>query len=150
MSFRWVSDVPPLGLPYTYVEEVDLPFNNIQVASGWAGGSGFTYFPSTHDISSFSITFYEDIHATTMKWLLKWKSKVKDFSTGLYGLPDSENGYKQNWTFILTDNKGNPVLRSKMTGMWPAETSNFTLNTESARITISQTFSVDGQELQFS
>jgi len=149
LSFKWVAESLPtisgIHLEPSFLESIDLPFNNISIADSWHGGSGFTYYPGTHDISSFSCTFYEDNHATTTKWLIAWKALVKDMDTGFYNLPSV---FKKNINVIMLDSKNNSVLKAEMTGLWPAETGNFALNySDSGRIIITQTFSCDGQVL---
>lgn len=141
LDFKWYSEVIPEGLPSNYLESIDVPFNNITVGEGLYGGSGFTYYPGTHDIAGFSATFYEDSLGTTIKWLLGWKSKVKNFSTGVYYLPVN---YKRDWKVTLLNTKNEPIMTVKLIGVWPSETSNLPLNyTSNGRIVISQQFSID-------
>lgn len=152
LSFHWgcINDVivPTSGLklPGDYVESIDLPFNNIQVAEGHYGASGFTYFPGSHDVSAFSMTFYEDVSCTTLKFINDWKSQVKSWD-GTYNLPIQ---YKGDILVALFDPKGKVVLQAKMIGCWPSDTGNLSLNyNDSGRLVITQTFSVDDQELLF-
>lgn len=147
LEYMWICDSLPFGLPVEYVETLDLPFNNIKIAEPFAGGAGYTYYPGTHDISSFSMAFYMDVQGTSLKWLNKWKGLVKDFKTNLYGLPSS---YKQPITVILYDNRGKAVVKVKLTGTWPADTQNLSLSNSSYnRLILTQTFSCDGQEIIF-
>lgn len=147
-SWKWRSDtVTPFGLPYHYVEGIDLPWNNIDIGNKIPRGSGYAYYPGTHDISAVTIVLYEDSDARTLQWLYDWKSKVKDFNTGLYGYPTE---YKRNWTFVMCNTKDVPVITAELTGMWPADTSPVQLGySEAGRIIHSQQFSVDGQNLTF-
>lgn len=149
LSFKWVGEFLPTINGHTlktdYLESVDLPFNNITIADNWYGGSGYTYYAGPHDISSFSATFYEDRLGSTMKWLLQWKQLVKNLDTGIYNLPSV---YKKSLRVLMLDSKNTPILRSEMTGIWPADTGNLSLNyTDGGRIVITQTFSCDNQIL---
>lgn len=151
LNFKWIcTSLPfdaPFNLPVNYVEGIDLPFNNIAVGDKAHSASGYTYYPGTHDISSFSITFYEDVDASSSKYLHSWKTKVKDFDTGLYNLPTE---YKRDIVIQLLDQGNNPVIQATLVGCWPSDTGNFSLNyTDSGRLTVTQTFSVDGQKLEF-
>ncbi len=152
-SFKWVAETIPniLGQAQPrnfkdYVEAVDLPFNNVKIADNWYGGAGYTYYPGTHDISSFAVTFYEDMNGTSLKYIMAWKALVKDFNSGIYNLPTV---FKKDLVLLLQDIKNTPVVRVTMQGIWPADTGNLNLNyTDSGRITISQTFSCDGQSIE--
>lgn len=149
LNFKWVAEQSklPFGLPSTYLEGIDISFNNIKVQEAIYGGSGYSYYPGTHDISAFSIQLYEDHEGNALRWILYWKSKIKSFKTGAYGLPGA---YKQPLSILLLDTKNNPVTRIKLTGVWPSETSNYQLNyTDSGRIIVSQSMSVDSQEISF-
>jgi len=136
-----------IKLDPSYVESIDVPFNNISIADNWYGGSGYTYFAGPHDISSFSVTFYEDQKVSTLKYILAWKNLVKDFDSGFYNLPglgDGKVGYKRSMRLLFLDSKNNAILQADLEGIWPADTGNLSLNyTDSGRITISQTFSCD-------
>lgn len=142
-DFKWLSDVIPLGLPPDYLESIDIPFMNITVGDAVYAGASFTYYPGTHNVSAFSATFYEDSLCTTLKWILAWKAKIKNFETGVYELPTV---YKQDWTVKLLNTKNIPVMNIKLIGVWPSDTSNYSLNyTSNGRLTISQSFSIDNQ-----
>ena len=146
LDWRWYSPVLPLpGLPSNYLESIDIPFNNIGKGEDVYGAGGFTCYPSSHTIGSFNTTFYEDDRGTTMDWILKWKSLVKSFTTGFYGLPKD---YKKDWTVNQVDAKNNVVMTMKLKGCWPSATSNFSLNyTSNGRITLAQEFICDDMEI---
>ncbi len=151
LSFKWVCTKLPFGFPPERVEAIDLPFLNIAVGDKTHIASGYMYYPSTHDISSFSMTLYEDSSASAMKFIWQWKRAVKDFKTGFYNVPGvNDNGYKKTIVVQLLDASNNPVITATLKGCWPADTGNFALNyTDTNRLTVVQTFSVDDQELQF-
>jgi hypothetical protein len=152
LSFKWICLELPKGFYTHYIEAIDLPFNNINIGDKAHGGASYTYYPSTHDIAAFNMTFYEDMYGNSSRYLWEWKSKVKDFNTGFYGLPGVDgSGYKQTVKVRLLDAANRPVIDVKLLGVWPADTGNLGLNytDTSGRITIAQTFSVDGQELKF-
>ena len=130
------------GVPASYIETIDLPFNNINVEDGLFGGGSYTYFPGFHDVSAFSVTFYEDNKAATLKFIKEWKALIKDFNTGFYNPPSK---FKlQKLPVVLMDSKGNTILEVELQGIWPAETGNLSLDTASTnRVQITQTFSID-------
>ncbi len=146
LSFRWgcTSEYLPFGLPSVYMESIDLPFLNIAVQEGRFAGGSYNYYPGFHNISQFNIVLYEDVQGTALNWVKQWKSRVKNFSTGAYFLPVN---YKRDIEVGFFNPKGVIIKKFKLLGVWPAETGNQTLNyTESGRITVTQTFSVDSQE----
>jgi hypothetical protein len=151
LSFKWVCLSMPFDFPLHYVESVDIPWLNIAIDEKQHTGSSFTYFPGNHDISAFSVTLYEDRKATSLKFIWGWKKRVKNFDTGIYNLPDDEtNGYKKNMVFRYLDQKNNPIFDVTMMGCWPGDTNNWSANyTDSGRVTLSQTFSIDSQTLKF-
>jgi len=148
LAFKWVAKYLPFDLAPEFMEAIDLPFNNISVSEGQYVGSRFIYHPGTHTVSSFSATFYEDRSGRSTSWLNYWKSRVKNFETGAYGLPSQ---YKRNIIVTLLDQKNDAVITAKLIGCWPADTNPFSLNYSdgSARITNQQTFSVDDVKYTF-
>jgi hypothetical protein len=151
LSFKWRTLELPFGHNVDYVESVDIPFLNIAVGDKAHVAASYNYYPSTHDIAAFSITLYEDSKVSSLKWVTDWKSKVKDLRTGLYGLPGVDgSGYKQNISVYLMDTANNKILNVRLLGCWPSDTGNLPLNyTDSGRLTLTQTFSIDNQELEF-
>ena len=147
LDFKWYSAVIPLGLRSDYLESVDIPFNNIGLGENVYGGGGFTAFPTSHTISSFNATFYEDSLGTTLKWILSWKALVKDFKTGFYGLPSV---YKRNWAISILNTMNEPVIDAVLKGCWPTSTSNFALNyTSNGRLIVTQEFAIDDTDYNF-
>lgn len=148
LTFRWVAKSIPFGLPLEYMENIDIPFNNITISEGVHVGSRFEYYPGTHSISSFSASFYEDRLGTTLKWIQDWKSRVKNLKTGAYKLPSD---YKRVIEVVQMDNKGRSVITAKISGCWPADTSPMQLNYSdgTSRIIHQQTFSADNVEFDF-
>jgi hypothetical protein len=148
LSFKWVCPEDlPFGLPGNFVEGVDLPWRNIRIGEGVYQGSKYDFFPGPHDISSFQMTFYEDDKASCVKWIDGWKNEVKNFETGLYRLPSH---YKKDIKVQLLDSQNNPIMTVTLIRCWPAETGNWSLNyTDNGRLTVSQTFSVDDQKIEF-
>jgi hypothetical protein len=150
LSFRWVTEESFRGLPHTYVEKLDLPFNNLEVREGVYNGSSFTYFPGFHNVSAFGVTLYEDQNMTASKWVQGWKNDVKDFSTGLYNLPRGPNGYKYDLNVVLIDNEGSSIVTAILSGLFPLATSNFSLTYDSSnRLCVEQQFSCDDCTLKF-
>ena len=147
LQFKWVAKYLPFDLPPEYMENIDLPFNNLSVSEGVFVGGKFLYYPGTHTISSFNISVYEDRNGRALAWINRWKSRVKNFETGAYFLPGN---YKRNIIVSQLDQKNNPVTTIKLKGCWPSDTAPMQLNYTdgSARIIHQQTFSVDDQEIQ--
>lgn len=148
--FKWRVKVLPkkqFGVDESYVESVDLSWNNIKAGGHFAGG-GYTYFPEFHDISAFSINLYADAEGRSLKYINSWKSKVKNFDTGLYGLPKD---YKDNLIVQLRDNKDVPIVEVTLQGVWPSDLGNVSLDYSdgSSRVVWNLTLSVDGQSITF-
>ncbi len=147
LNFKWVTEEFLFGLPGSYLESVDLPFNNLSVRQGIYNGGSFTYYPGTNNISSVSMTFYEDSEGSTVQWLEGWKAKVFDSKTGLRKLPSN---YKRVVQVHLLDTEGEKVITAVLEGLFPDATQNIQLSyNESGRITISQTFSCDNGSFKF-
>lgn len=156
LSFKWVCLLLPFQditrMRPEYVEAVDLPFNNIGVAQGVFSAGGFTMYPTSHTVSTLAVTFYEDRFGTAGAYLQYWKSLVKNFETGEYGLPHSgiststsKPGYKQDILVALLDQKNEIVVRARVKDVFPSDTNALSLNYTdgTSRITMQQTFSVD-------
>jgi len=141
LSFKWVSPVLPFDLPSDYLESIDLPFNNVAVNDAHYNGSGFTYFPGTHNVAAFNASFYMDSEARSLKWILAWKSRIKNFDTGAYSMPKD---YKSSWKVQLLDTKNAQIAVWNLAGVWPADTSPFSMNyTDNGRLVLTQSFSID-------
>lgn len=147
LSFKWRCKYLPFSFPVHYVESVDLPFNNVEVGDTTHVGASYIQYPGPHKISTTSLVFYEDRYCSSLKFLTGWKQKIKNFNTGIYNLPGE---YKQTIVVELMDNANNPVVTVTLLGCWPTDTGNLSLNyTDAGRVTISQVFSIDNQELFF-
>ena len=146
LGFKWACTALPGGLPVDYVEQVDLPFPEIQAKDGLFGAGTFTYYPAFEDISAFDITFYEDSKMSTTKWLKLWFERIRRPKDGAYYLPTY---YKHDLKFALADTEGNIIAEAIMLNCWPTGRGNWDLNYSSDdRLTVQQNFSVDGQELK--
>jgi hypothetical protein len=144
LNFRWVAETLPFGDEYgigpEYVETFEIPFNNVK-SEGIFNAAGMCYFPGFHDITAFNVTFYADSQGKTLKYLLGWKDRIKNFQTGIYYLPSN---FKRDWRVILLDAKGNDVLRATLRGCWPADTNQLQLQyASSEKVELNQNFSVD-------
>lgn len=151
LSFKWVcsDNTLPFGLPCHYLEAVELPFENIQVGNGVYVAGSMTYYPGTSDVSGLNMTFYEDQEGNAMAWLLAWKKRIKNFDTGIYGLPYGPDGYKQEMKVTMLDTKNKEVMTVTLQGIWPEATSAWSLNyTDAGRLVISQAFSIDTQRIE--
>lgn len=142
MSFHWMclDGTLPFGLPCEYLESIDIPFTNVKTDTVFSG-SGYLSYPLSHEVEAFNMVLYEDSESSAVKWVNDWKSKIKDFNTGSYGLPSE---YKRDITVGMLSNNGAVSVRYTLIGVWPTQTANLSLNyTESGRITISQSFAID-------
>ena len=147
LNFKWIASGLPFSIPNNYVEAVDLSFLNVSVGDKVHSASGYYYYPGTHDIAAFSITFYEDCMGNTLRRLTEWKNQIKNFKTGVYKLPSE---YKKNIRVSMLDTANNPVITADLLGIWPTDTGNVSLNyTGGERITITQNFSIDDADLLF-
>lgn len=162
LSFKWVCLLLPFQditrMRPEYVEAIDLPFNNVGVAQSVYTGGGFTMYPTSHTISTLSLTFYEDRFGTAGAYIQYWKSLIKNFATGEYGLPhsgkstsSSKPGYKQDILVALLDQRNEKVVTARVKDVFPSDTQAMSLNYTdgSGRITIQQTFSVDDIEYSY-
>lgn len=150
LSTGWYIKVMPKSaasyhVDHTYVETIDLPFNEIKSGAHFAGG-GYNYFPEFHDISAFSVNFYADSEARVLSWIVNWRSKVKDFGSGLYGMPSE---YKDSMTVALMTVTQKVIATVELQGIWPASISNLDLNNDTPnKLVLAVTFSVDGQSIK--
>lgn len=147
LGFKWVCTSLPYGLPVTYVESVQVSFVNFNIKDGLFAAATYSYFPGFTDIDSFTITFHESISAKATKWILYWKSRIKNFETGAYYLPSN---YKEDIKLSLLNNRNESVIDITMVDVWPATNDQWDLNytDPAARMQVSCTFSVDDQVIQ--
>lgn len=155
LTYKWMCDTLPFtdqfGIKPEYMEAIDLPFNNIAAAQPYHSLGGYLLYPGTHTLSAFTATFYEDRFGTATSWILYWKSLIKNFKTGSYGMPEATDrgpGYKQSIKVNLLDAKNDVVVGATLTGCWPSDTNPFSLTYTdfNGRLVIQQSFSVDDVE----
>ena len=138
-SFRYKVDS-------SYVESIELPFNNVGTDSVFAG-SGYTIFPTFHTIAGFTMNIYADSEGNAMKWIQSWKSRVKNFSSGVYYPPSN---YKRDMVVQLLDTTGKPVVQHTLVRCWPESTSAINLEyTGGGKLAFSQTFTLDDTRITF-
>lgn len=148
LTFRWeVADVPDgesYGVNSSYIEGIEVPFNNVRTTGVFMGGT-YKYFPEFHDRSPINVVFYADSEGRALKYLMAWKQQVKDFKSGKYNLPVE---FKKDMTLHLLNTRGERVIIVTYIGMWPADTNPVSLDQDgTGRITFSQTFSIDDVEI---
>lgn len=141
LDFKWACTSLPLGHDPTYVEEVDLPFQQISPKEGLFGAGQYTFHPAFQDISAFDITFYEDSQLNTSKWLQTWFERIRRPSDGAYYLPTN---YKFDIQLELMDTTGATVGRVTLINVWPTARGNWPLSySGNDRLKVQQNFSVD-------
>lgn len=152
LSFKWYCETLPsftkgASLNAKHVEEVDLPFPNIQQKEGIFAGGTYAYYPGYETISAFDMTFYEDCKVTALKYLEDWRKRIRNPERGTFYLP---RNFKRHMTFVLVDQTNTKVARVTMYNCWPTARGNLALAyTSNERIKIQQNFSTDGQKLEF-
>lgn len=146
MGFKWVCTSLPYGLPVTYVESVQVSWVKLNIKDGLFAEGTYSYFPGFSDIDQFTMTFHEGIGTKTRRWLSYWLSRIKNFETGTYFLP---NNYKEDIKVSLLDNQNNKVMDVTMVDCWPIVPDPIELNytDPSSRVTLSVSFSVDDQKI---
>lgn len=145
-SWKWVyaDNTLPFGLPYEFVEGCSLSFNNIGSNQIGVNG-GFIGMPGTHTIAPISLTLAADGAGQVLRWIEGWKSKVKNFKTGLY---NGQSAYKRDMKFSMLDTTGNPNVTLRYSGCFPTDTGGLDLNySESGRLILTQPFAVDDVEI---
>jgi hypothetical protein len=148
LDWKWVYSTAtlPLGLDSSYIESVDLPFNNI-VANSVNVAGGSISFPGVNSVAAVSMSLYEDRYCNTLNWIQTWKNLIKDLGSGIFNTPDK---YKFDLKFTLLDNKNIELAEVILVNCFPTDTGNHSLNySGNGRIVISQSFSVDGQSITF-
>lgn len=141
-NWRWLAVMPSdFGdARNIVVEEMTFPHVKIPAQGRFSGGSN-TYYPTTHDVNSVNITFYEDEDFTALTYLTNWSRAVVNPDTGTYGYPID---YKREIKFEKFALDGRLVMTGTLFGCWPSELSDYNLNyNESGRMVTSCVFSVD-------
>lgn len=143
-EWKWavIGGVPfgeQFSVNHYYIENIELPFKNVQVDQIFAAGKQFSY-PAFENISAFTVNFYADSEGRSLKWILHWKSLVLNPTTRLYGLPKD---YLRDWTVGLMNPKGEVTVKAKLIGTWPADTNSVSLSQNNGRVVMSQNFSID-------
>jgi hypothetical protein len=140
-TFRWYCNSLPFDMDGNYVESISLPWPTLDVADPLFGGSTFFHYPGMYRMDNFSMVLYEDEKLTTTIWLQAWMALIRDPKTGAYSLPSA---YKKPISLTLVDSEEKEITSIQLNGCWPTQMGNFEFNyTESGRITINVTFSVD-------
>lgn len=142
-NWRWLARMPivPGGPPATSVvaDQIELVHRAIAPQPRFVGSMHQSY-PTTSDVSSFSMSFYEDENYTATKYLYAWQALVID-EFGVHGMPVD---YKKDILlemYSITDQKG---FTARLVGTWPSNVGNFSLSyNESGRLVVSCTFSAD-------
>lgn len=149
-SWRWIVEMPNLGglgrqspydglsplsqLPRGYVEQIGLPFLEID-SDDRARAAMSTFYARKINISTVSITLYEDDAYTSLRYLLTWMNKVVDGNNN-YGAPSD---YRKDIRFEAYDIKSRtrPKIEVDLKGCWPLNPGNIDYNyTDSGRISI--------------
>jgi len=100
-----------------YIQQFGLPFpkfdtgNQIEVA-----GATLT-FPGKIDVSSVTMLIHEDNKVRALKYIFQWMSNIRNPVTGGYFLPSR---YKKGINVVLHDNKGDPLAKASLRGVWPS------------------------------
>lgn len=142
-NWRWLARMPivPGGPSPTNVvaDQIELVHRSIAPQPRFVGSTHQSY-PTTSDVSSFSMSFYEDENYTATKYLYAWQALVID-EFGVHGMPVD---YKKDILlemYSITDQKG---FTARILGTWPSNVGNFSLSyNESGRLVVSCTFSAD-------
>lgn len=145
-EFKWHCLSLPFNGDVTYVESVGLPFPSINVKPMF-GGATYSYYPGFLEISAFDITFYEDQRARSRQYVQNWQNKIIDPIEKFYYMPID---YKRDIEVELLNNQNQPIMRARLKGCWPTQSSNWDLRYDgNGRITVQQNFSTDGVEYEF-
>lgn len=106
-----------VGLEPQYIHQCSLPFpkfdtgNQIEVA-----GATLT-FPGKIQVDSFNMLIHEDNKVRALKYIMQWMGNIRNPVTGGYFLPTK---YKKSLIVILHDNKGDPIAKASLRGVWPS------------------------------
>lgn len=144
-SWRWRAMLPDLSgiglVNNLVVEQVSFPHDLIAVTNREIG-SEYLHFPSVKDVSTMSLTLYEDESFYTTSYLYAWKSRVRDMY-GNYGLP-SDYKFKTTLFMYGLEDSNTPNLQLDLEGVWPTQIHSFDLNyTDSGFFTVGCDFSID-------
>jgi hypothetical protein len=141
MQFNWAV-ILPFGLPPMYIEEADIPFEEIE-QNAYHQGNRKRYDPGFVSLQTMSITFYEDSNGTVLQFLQNWKKLVQN--GGYYGRPAD---YKKTIAVSLNDNNGNPVVIFQFLKCWPLHIGNISVNSDNGYVRIQVQFSTEQMEYQ--
>lgn len=130
LSFRWQIVLPMLSPNLfdptininDYVEEVSLATSYHQPYSVYRAGN-MDYFANYQDVSSISVTFYEDRLFTATTYVNAWKRMIYNPSTKVFGVPygPNESGYKKVVRVLALDEYNQKVGEFLCTGVFPLQ-----------------------------
>lgn len=133
-------------LDVAYTEAAQMPFPEVQAEARFQAGKN-NYYPGFNTVSSVSFSFYEDEDYHASKYFEYWHRLIvhKDCT---YGYPADYK--KQIGVFCYNYiNSETPVFRGYLLGCWPTTRQSWNLTyTESNRIIVTVTFSVDSYDMQ--
>ncbi len=141
MQYNWAI-ILPFGLPPMFIEEADIPFEEIE-QSAYHQGNRKRYDPGFVSLQTMSVTFYEDSNGTVLNFLKQWKSLVH--SNGYYGRPAD---YKKTIAVSLNDNNGNPVVIFQFLKCWPLHIGNIAVNSDNGYVRLQVQFSTEQMDYQ--
>lgn len=129
-----------------YIEDINIPFSNIQQAEGVFYQGTMKYFPKMVDVATFSVKLYEDNVGTTLQAIDDWKNLVRN-PDGTYNLPAE---YKGDFEISMRDSRRNLTLIVVLKGCFPLATESVELSSSGTeRIIITQEFSVDNVVMEW-
>lgn len=146
MNVEWTIEMPD-GLGAEYVEEATAVMSEFDLEGVFRGG-GKLFYPGIINVSSISLSFYEDQLFTATQYIVGWRDRVGDTGTGLLNYPAD---YKRHIKIKALDLAGNAIAIFDYGGCWPSKPPTYQFGSRDSERTILQNveFSVDYMTLTF-
>ncbi len=146
LNVEWTIEMPD-GLGAEYVEEATATMSEFDIEGVFRGGSK-SFYPSIINVSTISLSFYEDQLFTSTQYLRAWRDRIGDTGTGLLNYPEE---FKRHIKIKALDLAGNAIAIFDYGGCWPVKMPTYNFGSSDAQRTILQNveFSVDYMNLTF-
>ena len=120
-KWLWKVETMPafdgIGLDPEYVHQFALPFQQFDTGNQLEMAGVTLTFPGKVQTNGVSMLIHEDNKVRALKYITQWQSNIRNPITGGYFLPTR---YKKNINVILHDNKGDPLAKASLRGVWPS------------------------------
>jgi hypothetical protein len=147
-DWMWTMDILRGGsvlLSNLHVLEVQFPFLYLEVEGRYRAGT-YIFFPGKNNIDKVTVSFYETEDFFVLQAFTLWQSLIVD-DDNIHALPKD---YLGSCVLTCYDGAGNQRIQCNLSGCWPAQLSDWSLNYSSSNhLQVQVQFSVNASKFTF-